>query len=92
MEFLIDFLESSALSDSKIFSHLKCDEQEAQILQNLLKSYLYGDNICNVSMFLSKYYGEQECKRHFELLPKIYNLIEMGWITQLCEASWNSEN
>lgn len=83
MEFLIDFLESSTLRDSKIFPHLKCDEQEAQILQNLLKNYLYGENVCNVSLFLSKYYGEQECKAHFELLPKIYNLIEMGWVIQL---------
>ncbi len=83
MELLIDFLESSTLSDSKIFPHLKCDEQEAQILQNLLKNYLDGENVCNVSLFLGKYYGEQECRAHFELLPKIYNLIEMGWITQL---------
>lgn len=90
MEFLVDFLESNALQDSKIFPHLKCDEQEAQILQNLLKNYLYGDNICSVSLFLSKYYGEQEYKTHFELLPKIYNLIEMGWVTQLNSDDPNS--
>ena len=90
MEFLVDFLESNALQDSKIFPHLKCDEQEAQILQNLLKNYLYGENICSVSLFLSKYYGEQEYKTHFELLPKIYNLIEMGWVTQLNSDDPNS--
>lgn len=82
MEFLIDFLESTTLRDSKIFTHLKCDEQEAQILQNLLKNYLYGENVCNISLFLSKYYGEQEYATHLSLLPKIYNLIEMGWIIQ----------
>ncbi len=42
MKYLIDFIKSKKVEDSKIFNDLKCSKDEATILQLVIKRYIQG--------------------------------------------------
>ena len=79
MKFLKDFLESKDLKKSKIFPHLKCSLQEAQILKVLTKKFVEGDEEVGVIDLLMEIFGEEDYK-YLEKLHLIKNLLDLGWI------------
>jgi len=81
LKFLIDFLEAEDVTKSEIFSHLKCHEDEAKILQTFCKKYINGQEDLIVIDVLQELYGEAEY-RYVQKLFHIKTLLELGWITQ----------
>ena len=79
MEFLKDFLKTEDVTKSKIFSHLKCSEEEAKILRYLTKRYVEGEEECSVFTILSELYSQDDLF-HLEKLDTIKNLLDLGWI------------
>ncbi len=81
MKFLIDFLEANDVTKAEIFSHLKCHEDEAKILQVFCRKYINGHEDLIVIDVLQELYGDREY-RYVQKLSHIKILLELGWITQ----------
>ncbi|MDR2342486.1 MAG: AAA family ATPase, partial [Campylobacteraceae bacterium] len=81
MEYLVDFLESKEIKNSKIFSHLKCSEDEAKILQVLIRRYIEGEVDIMVSEILSEIFGQKDYAQ-LQKIPLLKNIIDLGWVIQ----------
>ena len=44
MKYYLDFIHATTIKKAKIFSFLKCDENEAKILQFMAKALLQGES------------------------------------------------
>ena len=80
MHYLIDFLEADIIEKSTIFEHLKCEKEEAKILQSITGSYIKGNVETVVSEVLVSIFGDEKYK-HLSKLILIKNLLEQGWLT-----------
>ncbi len=80
MRYLIDFVETKNIKESKLFDHLKCCEQEAKILQNMTIKYLEGTLEVVVLEILTSIFGNKDYA-HIKNLNFIKNLLDQGWIT-----------
>ena len=81
MNNVIKFIKSSDIKSLDIYTHLKCSDDEVNILQYLTKQYIIGNDNLLVVDILSEFYDIKE----FEHLINIYhikNLLELGWIIQ----------
>ena len=81
MKYLIDFLEKTDIEKTEIFPHLKCSQEEANILKMMLKNYMEGSIEVSTNEVLSELFKQQE----YEQVKKIVlvkNLIDLGWIAQ----------
>ncbi len=81
MKYLIDFLKSDNVKESKIFSHLKCSGEEAKVLQVLTRKYIDGVEDITVSSLLKEIYPCED----FEYIHKVEivkNLLDLGWIVK----------
>lgn len=81
MESLIDFLEAEAVEQTQIFSQLKCEEDEARILQLLAQKFISGQEDYIVLELLQELYGTEDYA-FVGHLEQIKTLLELGWITQ----------
>ncbi|MDR3345752.1 MAG: ATP-binding protein [Campylobacteraceae bacterium] len=81
MEYLIDFLESKNVAKSKIFQHLKCSEDEARILQALIRRYVEGEVDVGVSEILSEIFGRKDYA-HLQRIPLLKSIVDLGWVIQ----------
>ena len=81
MKQLINFIEQKNVEDAEIFSHLKCDKNEALILQKLSQKYLSGQEDVLVLDLLQDIYGSEDYT-FLNHLFIIKALLELGWITQ----------
>lgn len=81
MRFLIDFLEAKEVAQTKIFSQLKCEVDEANILQLLSQKFIGGQEDYIVLELLQELYGTEEYA-FVNHLEQIKSLLELGWITQ----------
>lgn len=81
MELVSDFLQAEPITTARIYPHLKCDEQEAEILRALLKEYLEGESDWNVGIFLLKFF-HTNAVQNLAFLPKVRNLIGLGLLNQ----------
>ncbi len=81
MKFLINFLDTKDVRKSEIYSHLKCHEDEAKILQIFCKKYIKGQEDLIVIDVLQELYGEDNYL-YLKKLGHIKTLLELGWITQ----------
>ncbi len=81
MKQLINFIEQKNVEDAEIFSHLKCDKDEALILQKLSQKYLSGQEDILVLDLLQDIYGNEDYS-YLNHLFIIKALLELGWITQ----------
>ncbi|MCW8895682.1 MAG: ATP-binding protein [Sulfurimonas sp.] len=81
MEALINFLETKNVEKSTIFEQLKCDKNEALILQALAKKYMQGQDDVLILEVLQELYGDKEYKivNH---LKDVKVLLELGWLHQ----------
>jgi len=80
LHYLIDFLEADIIEKSTIFEHLKCEKEEAKILQSITGSYIKGNVETVVSEVLVSIFGDEKYK-HLSKLILIKNLLEQGWLT-----------
>ncbi|PIF04144.1 MAG: AAA family ATPase [Arcobacter sp.] len=81
MKNVIEFIQSKDITQLEIYSHLKCDIEEIEILQYLTKQYILSNDTLLVIDILSEFYDLKK----YEHLNKIYlikNLLELGWIIQ----------
>jgi SpoVK/Ycf46/Vps4 family AAA+-type ATPase len=81
LEYLVDFLENKEIDKSKIFSHLKCSEEEAKILQALMRRYVEGEVDISVSEILSETFGRKDYAQ-LQKIPLLKNMIDLGWVIQ----------
>ena len=81
MKYLINFLESKDVTKTEIYSHLKCELNEAAVLQLLAQKFIGGQDDYIVSDLLQELYGA-EAYTYVNHLGEIKSLLELGWITQ----------
>ncbi|NWF66597.1 MAG: ATP-binding protein [Campylobacterales bacterium] len=81
MKFLIDFIESKDVTKTEIYQHLKCSQEEANILKHMTKEYLEGVEDLVVSEILSNLYKNQKYG-HIQHVHLIKDLLDLGWIVQ----------
>jgi len=81
LKYLIDFLEAKSVTETEVYSQLKCGEEEAKILQLLAQKYIGGNEDMLVLDILMTLYGEENYTyiRHLGLIK---TLLELGWVTQ----------
>jgi SpoVK/Ycf46/Vps4 family AAA+-type ATPase len=81
MNHTIEFIKSDDLETLEIFSQLKCNKEEALLLQSLTKQYVNGSTNLMVVDLLAEFYNIKEFE-HLEKIALIKNLLELGWIVQ----------
>jgi len=58
LKYLIDFIKAKDIKKSKIYPHLKCSEDEAKILQNIVIKHIEGSSESLVYMVLNELYPD----------------------------------
>ncbi len=81
MKSVIEFLEAKDITKNELFLHLKCSEDEAQILQYITQKYMQGEDDVLVLEFLQDLFGEEEYL-YLKGLEFVKNLLELGWLHQ----------
>ena len=82
MKELIDFIKSENIEETKLFSQLKCSNEEAKILQYITREYILGRDSIVVIDVLGKFYDLKTYK-HLDKLKLIKSLLEFGWLVQI---------
>ncbi len=78
MEYILDFLQNP-IKETKIYPHLKCTEEEAKILKQMLKAYISGVEDEYVYQILNDFYKSNELES-LKKIEIIKELINKGWI------------
>jgi len=78
LEYILDFLEKPA-TKSKIYPHLKCSEEEIEILKYMLKAYISGIEDNYVYQILNDFYKLQEIES-LKKITVIQELLNKGWL------------
>ncbi len=81
LKHLINFIESKDVTKADVFSHLKCEKNEANILQLLTQKFIAGQDDIIVVDLLQDLYG-MEGYTYINHLGDVKSLLELGWITQ----------
>jgi len=81
MKILLDFINSKNINKSKIYEHLKCNDNEALILQTLTKKFMDGQDDVLILELLQNLYKIDNYE-YLNHLSEIKNLLELGWLTQ----------
>ncbi len=81
MEYLIDFIKVKDITKAKIYHHLKCSPDEAEILQNIVKKHVEGSSESLVYMVLNEIYPDNGEYLYIQKLPLVKNLLHLGWIS-----------
>ncbi len=81
MQYLIDFLENKQIEKTKIFSQLKCSNEEALILRYLVDRHVKGDAESMVFQVLTELFSSENYE-YVKHLPLVKNLLDLGWIAQ----------
>jgi SpoVK/Ycf46/Vps4 family AAA+-type ATPase len=81
LDTLVEFLKEKNVAKSQIFAQLKCNENEAKILQFLALKYVDGNDDVMVLDILQTLFGVDEYE-YLNHLDEIKNLLELGWLNQ----------
>ena len=81
MQTLVDFLKTRSIEKTEIFSHLKCSQTEAFMLQYMSHKYMEGQDDVLVLNLLQDMYDSKEYE-HLNHLKELKNLLELGWLHQ----------
>ncbi len=79
MNHFLEFIDTESVESSGIFPHLKCSEEEAELLQSVCRRYAAGNNESPVLDLLQERYGRKHAE-YIPRIPRIKNLIDMGWL------------
>jgi len=80
LKYLIDFISCDDITKAKIYPHLKCSEEEAYILQNIVKKHIEGSSDSLVYVVLNELYKSDEYE-YIKKLPLVKNLLHLGWLS-----------
>jgi AAA+ superfamily predicted ATPase len=78
LEYILDFLEKP-IKETKIYPHLKCSEEEANILKYMLKAYISGVEDNYVYQILNDFYKSEELVS-LKKITIIQELLNKGWL------------
>ena len=78
MDYILDFLEKP-IEKTKIYPHLKCTKEEAEILKYMLKAYISGVEDNYVYQILNDFYKSEELES-LKKINIIQELINKGWL------------
>jgi len=78
---LVNFLNEKKITNSEVFAQLKCNENEAKILQYLASKYVQGNDDVLVLDILQDLFKSEKYE-HLAHLAEIKNLLELGWLNQ----------
>jgi SpoVK/Ycf46/Vps4 family AAA+-type ATPase len=78
LDYIIDFLENP-IEKTKIYPHLKCSLDEAELLKYMLKSYIAGVEDNYVYQILNDFYKLEDIES-LKKISIIQELINKGWI------------
>ncbi len=81
LKYLIDFLKSDNVKDSKIFPYLKCSDEEARALKVLTHKYINGVEDVSVSSLLKEIYSDEDYEYMYKV-EIVKNLLDLGWIVK----------
>jgi len=81
LKYLIDFIKAKDIKKSKIYPHLKCSEDEAKILQNIVIKHIEGSSESLVYMVLNELYPDNGEFLYIQKLPLVKNLLHLGWLS-----------
>jgi len=81
MKNVIEFIESKDITKLGIYSQLKCEIEEVNILQYLTKQYIIANDTLLVLDILSEFY-DLKVYEHLDKIFLIKNLLELGWVIQ----------
>jgi SpoVK/Ycf46/Vps4 family AAA+-type ATPase len=82
LKYLIDFIEATDVTKTSIFEHLKCNEEEARLIQYMCKRYVAGLEEISVLEMLQENFTK-EGYLHLEKLSLVKNILDLGWIIQV---------
>ncbi|SFV58914.1 Cell division protein FtsH [hydrothermal vent metagenome] len=82
MKYLIDFIERRDISKAKIFSHLKCTKEEAELIQYICRRYVKGEDDIPVIDILQESYVDDDYT-YLKKLPLMKRILDLGWMTQI---------
>ena len=78
MEYILDFLEND-VEKTKIYPHLKCSKEEAEILRYMLKAYISGIEDNYVYQIINDFYKVEDIEA-LKKIEIIQSLINKGWL------------
>ena len=76
---IIEFIKAEDLKSLDLFVQLKCNIDEANILQYMTKQYIVGNDNQLVVDILGAFY-DTKTYQHIEKIYLVKNLLELGWI------------
>jgi len=82
LKYLIDFIERRDISRAKIFSHLKCTKEEAELIQYICRRYVKGEDDIPVIDILQESYVDDDYT-YLKKLPLMKRILDLGWMTQI---------
>ena len=82
MRHLINFIDTKNVKKTFIYEHLKCSQEEAELLQYVCSRYVKGlEEVPVLEMLQEKYSVENYA--YLKKLSLVKNLIDLGWIMQM---------
>lgn len=81
MKHYVNFIQSKNIKKSTIYTHLKCDSSEAEILRYMAEGLMVGNDEFNVLNLIGNVFDAKDVEL-LPHLPKIKNLLELGWVVQ----------
>ena len=78
MDYILDFLEKP-ITQTKIYPHLKCNEEEAKILKYMLKAHISGIEDNYVYQILNDFYKSSELES-LKKIKIVQELLNKGWL------------
>ncbi len=76
---ILEFIKTDKLESLEIYLQLKCDLDEAKLLQYMTKQYIVGNDNLMVVDILAEFYDTKNYE-HIDKIFLIKNLLELGWI------------
>jgi len=82
LKYLIDFIESKDVRKSLIYTHLKCNKSEAELIRFICQGYVRGIEEISVLELLRARFSDKSYT-YLKKLPLVNKLLDLGWITQV---------
>ncbi len=82
MKYLIEFIETTDVSNASIYEQLKCSKEEAELIQSICKRYVAGVEDISVLEILQENFSKEKYL-YLKKLELIKNLIDLGWLIQV---------
>ncbi|MCI7764814.1 MAG: ATP-binding protein [Helicobacter sp.] len=82
MQYLLDFLQTTPITKTKIYPFLRCSEEEALILRYYCKEILKGNEEILCLDTINALFVPNSDEAILKFLPLFKNLLDLGWLSQ----------